>query len=138
MSAKNILIVIVVICLVGAGCFIGGRCSVKPDIQIVEKEPVKEKPRPTKQIEAYTPSQCAQELLKWETSEARLDGFIEGDKFHSVAGLNDREWSRDFKLKASVNDSNNVRDKLLCFFGGMVAGGLIGGAVDFKIQQAFK
>jgi hypothetical protein len=138
MKARDILIIILVVVAVGAGCFIGGRCSVKPEIKIVEKEKIVWKDKIIyREYEKYTCSQLAEELKKYDTWEPYLDGIMKGDTFHAEAGLYNRSWSRDFKLKASVDDSKNVRDKILCFFGGMVAGGLLGGATDYKVQQAF-
>jgi hypothetical protein len=139
MTMRNIFIIIAVIVAVGGGCFIAGRCSVKPEIKIVEKEKIKWKDKIVyREYEKFTCSDLAAELLKYDTGEPRLDGIMKGDIFHAEAGLCDRSWSRDFRLKAAIDDSNNVRDKILCFFGGMVAGGILGGAVDNKIHAAFE
>lgn len=137
LNRRSIIIIVAVIVVVGAMCFIGGRCSVKPDIRIVEKDVIRWKDRVVyREYEKYTCSDLAAELLKYDTSEPRLDGIIKGDMFHAEAGLCDRSWSRDFKLKAAAGDS--AKWYVLSFFGGMIAGGVIGGAVDYKIQQRLK
>lgn len=128
--------VVVVICLVGAGCFFGGRCSVKPEIKIVTKTEIKWKDKVVyREYEKYTCSDLAAELLKYDTSEPRLDGVMQGNVFRATAGLNQRDWSRDFTLKAGAGDSAKwyAIASILSF----VCGAVVGGAVDYKAQQSF-
>ena len=137
MNIKTILIIVVVVCLVGAGCFIGGRCSVKPDIKIIEKEKIIWKDKIVyRDYEKYSCSELAAELLKYDTSEPLLDGIMRGDIFHATAGLNKREWSRDFTLKAGTDEK--ALYYILTFFGGMVAGGVVGGACDYAVTHKIK
>lgn len=137
MNAKTILIFVVIVCLVGAGCFIGGRCSVKPDIKIVTKTEIKWKDKIVyRDYEKMPCPDVVKELLAYDTGVPRLDGIIKDDVFHATAGLNKREWSRDFKLKAGAGDSAKwyAVASVLSF----VLGACVGGAVDYKAQQAFK
>lgn len=137
MNAKTILIIVVVVCLVGAGCFIGGRCSVKPDIKIIEKEKIIWRDKIIyRDYEKYSCSELAAELLKYDTSEPLLDGIMRGDIFHATAGLNKREWSRDFTLKAGTDEK--ALYYILTFFCGMVAGGVVGGACDYAVTHKIK
>jgi len=135
-KTKRILIAIMIISYIatGAGFYLLGSYTKKDVVIIEKKSEVKEKPRPKKDIAKYTPTQTEAELLKWENSPARLDGWmINENTLRARAGLNDREWERDFTFKAKAKNNNEIRDKLLLFFGGMVIGGMIGGAADHEI-----
>lgn len=139
MKTKAIIAVVVVVVFIGTniGSFIGGRCSVKPVIKIVEKEKIVWKDKIVyRDYEKYSCSELAAELLKYDTSEPRLDGIMRGDVFHADAGLCDRTWSRDFKLKAGTDEK--ALYYILTFFGGMVAGGVAGGACDYAVTHKIK
>jgi len=139
MKTNAIIAVVILVAFIGTniGSFIGGRCSVKPDIKIVEKEKIVWKDKVIyRDYEKFTCSDLAAELLKYDTSEPRLDGIIQDNVFHATAGLNDREWSRDFKLKAGTDEK--ALYYVLTFFGGMVAGGVIGGACDYAVTHKIK
>lgn len=139
MKTKAIIAVVVVVVFIGTniGSFIGGRCSVKPVIKIVEKGKIVWKNKIVyRDYEKYSCSELAADLLKYDTSEPRLDGIMRGDIFHATAGLNKREWSRDFTLKAGTDEK--ALYYILTFFGGMVAGGVVGGACDYAVTHKIK
>lgn len=137
MNVKTILIFVVIVCLVGAGCFIGGRCSVKPDIKIVTKTEIKWKDKIIyRDYEKMSCPDVVKELLAYDTGTPRLDGIIKDNVFHATAGLNKRDWSRDFTLKAGTDEK--ALYYVLTFFGGMVAGGVVGGACDYAVTHKIK
>jgi len=136
-TTYKIIAVVVAISIVAGGSFIGGRCSVKPDIKIVYRTEIKWKDRVVyRNYEQMSCQDIQRELLAYDTGKPRLDGIIEGQYLHATAGLHDREWSRDFKLKSGAGDSAKwyAVASVLSF----VAGAICGGAVDYKAQEFLK
>lgn len=139
MKTKAIIAVVVVVVFIVAniGSFIGGRCSVKPEIKIIEKEKIVWKDRIVyRNYEQYTNNELKEMLARYDTEKPRLDGIVKDNIFHAEAGLCDRSWSRDFKLKSGTDEK--ALYYVLTFFGGMVAGGVVGGACDYAVTHKIK
>ena len=102
MNWKQVLIIVAVVFIVAEGCVIGYFISRKPEIVIVKKDVIKWKPA-QRDYKKMTCDDMQKELLRYDTEIPRLDGVMSGDVFTASAGLADRNWSRDFKMKSGMN-----------------------------------
>lgn len=141
MNAKTKTIISVVVIAVflisNIGSFVAGRYTKKDIIRIVTKTEIKTKTI-YRDYPKMTCSEMEAELKKYDLGTFLLDGrMISDNVFRAEASLYQRHAERDFTLKAQSKNDTYIRDVLLSFFGGMVVGGIAGGAVDYKIHQNF-
>jgi hypothetical protein len=126
--SKKIKFWIVIISFVGncvTGYFTYLYFTRKPGlkIKIVEKTKIAYK-TVYRDYNNLTQKDCIEELSKYDTEKPFLDGYIKNNNlFFAEAGLNGRQWSREFKLK--IKQSGNWRYYLGFGAVGMAAGGFI-------------
>jgi hypothetical protein len=122
---KKVKILIVIISLVGncvTGYFTYLYFNTKP-IKIAGKTKIIYEPV-DRDYNKLTKTDCVKELFKYSTDKPYLDGYMKNDNvFHAEAGLYDRKWNREFKLK--IKQSGNWRYYLGFGAVGMAAGGFV-------------
>jgi signal transduction histidine kinase len=126
---KRILIILLIVSNAITSYFTYLYFTRDPAIKIVEKTKIAYK-TVYRDYNKLSTNDCLKELMKYDTDIPRLDGRIEQSNiFYAEAGLNERTWSRKFKLK--ISEGSNWK----YYVGFGVLGTIAGGTIIYKIMK---